>query len=207
MALALSAAPARLRAGLRALFTLDRKLGSVLRTTREPMVGQLRLTWWYEALVALDRAPPPAEPVLAALAAEVLPRGVTGARLAEQIDGWEVLLDDAVPDEAALVRFAERRGAALFQAAAALLGVEHAAVARAGEGWALADLSRHLSMAGAASRARTLALERLTGLFAPRWSRAARPLGVLALLAEAELAERSGTARVGRVVRHRLTGG
>lgn len=206
-ALALAAAPARHRAGLAALLALDDRLGAILRTTREPLVGQMRLTWWHEALVALDTAPAPAEPVLAAVAAEVLPGGVPGERLARQVDGWEALLEEEVPGEAAMLGFARGRGGELFGAAAALLGATDAGIARAGEGWALADLSMNLSHPDAAARARTLAGERLAGLFVPRWSRAARPLGVLALLAEADLAGRSGPARAARLVRHRLTGG
>lgn len=204
-ALALAAAPRGRRAGLAALMALDDRLGAILRTTREPLVGQMRLTWWHDALTALDGGPGPAEPVLAALAAEVLPRGVAGAALAAQIDGWEALLEGT--DEAAVRRFAAARGGGLFGAAAALLGAEDAAIERAGEGWALADLSANLSDPAAAARARMLATERLTGLFRPRWSRAARPLGVLALLAEADMANRSGAARAARLVRHRLTGG
>ena len=202
---ALYFAPAVSRAGLTALFDLDHGLGTILRTTREPLVGQMRLTWWYEALTALDTTPPPAEPVLAALATKVLPHGVTGAALATQVDGWEALLDDL--DEPAMLRFAAVRGGGLFGAAASLLGAPDTAIGRAGEGWALADLSANLSDPAAAERARGLARERLTGLFSPRWSGAARPLGVLALLAEADLAGRSGAARAVRLARHRLTGG
>src|SRR5258706_11816229 len=78
---------------LRALFALDDALAQLLRTTREPMVGQMRLTWWHEALTRLDASPPPAEPVLQCLARDVLPRGVTGCGLAGMIDAWEELLE------------------------------------------------------------------------------------------------------------------
>lgn len=201
----LAVAPADVRSALAALFALDGRLGAILRTTREPLVGQMRLTWWHQALVRLNHAQPPAEPVLAALAAEVVPRGVSGEVLAAQIDGWEALLEEL--DEAAMLRFATQRGGGLFGAAAALLGAGDAAIGRAGEGWALADLSANLSDPETAARAKALAGERLAGLFTPKWSRAARPLGVLALLAEADLAGRGGAARVTRLVRHRLTGG
>ena len=67
-ALALSYAAETVRPGVAALFSLDDTLGQILRTTREPLVGQMRLTWWHEALRALDGAPPPAQPVLQALA-------------------------------------------------------------------------------------------------------------------------------------------
>jgi phytoene synthase len=62
-ALAIGYAPADRRAGLATLFALDARLGDILRTTREPMVGQMRLTWWHAALSGLGQDPPRAEPV------------------------------------------------------------------------------------------------------------------------------------------------
>ncbi len=79
--LALSYAPRAAMLRLLALFTLDDSLASIPRTTREPMVGQMRLTWWHEALTGLDTASLPAEPVRA-LAWHVVPHGVAGARMA-----------------------------------------------------------------------------------------------------------------------------
>lgn len=213
-ALAISYAPAAARPALAALLALDGRLGAILRATREPLVGQMRLTWWHDALHALDRAPPPAEPVLLALSAEVLPCGVSGATLAAMVDGWEALLAEPL-DAAWIRRFAEARGGTLFRAGAAVLGVDtigrgaaDAAIAGAGEGWALADLAGNLADAGMASQARTLASERLAAAFAHRWSRATRPLGALALLARADLAGTppGSPRRVARLLRHRLTG-
>jgi phytoene synthase len=203
--LAIRMAPSGRRPGLAALFALDDRLGAILRSTREPLVGQMRLTWWHEALTALGSALPPAEPVLAALADHVLPHGVTGEKLAKQIEGWEGLLDDL--DEEALRRFAMARGGGVFLTAATLLGASDGAIPRAGEGWALADLSANLSDQNMAKLARELAQERLTGLFSPRWSRAARPMGMLALAAEADLTERGPVARAAGLARHRLWGG
>ena len=52
------------RDALAALLALDDALARLLRSTREPALGQMRLAWWREALERLDTAPPPAEPVL-----------------------------------------------------------------------------------------------------------------------------------------------
>jgi phytoene synthase len=203
--LAAHGAPSRARDGLCALFALDTRLGTILRATREPLLGQMRLTWWHDALRALDYSPAPAEPILAALAAEVLPNGVSGHQLAGQIDGWEALLDDL--DEDAMTRFAAARGGNLFKAAAALLRAGDANIALAGEGWALADLAANLSDPAAAERARLLAADRFRGVFSPRWSRAGRPLGAMALMAEADMTGRSDASRLVRLLRHRMTGG
>ena len=64
------------------------------RSSTQPALGAIRLAWWREALERLDTSPPPPEPRLQAVATELLPRGVTGAMLAELEDGWAALLDE-----------------------------------------------------------------------------------------------------------------
>ncbi|MGH6614059.1 squalene/phytoene synthase family protein [Sphingomonas sp.] len=211
--LALSYAPPAQRAGVSALFALDDALAAILRTTSEPMIGQMRLTWWHEALNRLDSGIVPAEPVLAALAAEAIPHGISGARLANMIDAWEVLLDPDLPDDATLEHYAAR-GVILFGAAGSLLGTPPSdPVAPAGRGWALADLARHVQDGDVARRALGLAQGPLTAATMARWSRAGRPLGALAHLARLDLAAplsepiaRGAPRRVWRILIHRLSG-
>jgi phytoene synthase len=212
--LAFSYAGTGSRAGLVAVFALDTALANILRTTREPMVGQMRLTWWHEALTRLDSAAPPAEPVLQALVSEALPRGISGARLAGMIDGWEELLDAEALDDAAMGRHADARGGALFAMAGEMLGARDTdPVVPAGKGWALADLGRHLSDRSAAERALGLAAAPLAEAGRVRWSRAARPLGALAHIARMNLAvpldrplPTGAPRRVARLLLHRLWG-
>ena len=213
-ALALSYAPPGARAGLVALFALDQTLGQILRTTREPLVGQMRLTWWHEALCALDRTPPPAQPVLQALAAEVLPRGVTGAMLAGMIDGWEALLDAETIVDVNIIAYGRKRGVGLFEVAGAVLACPPAdPVAAAGEGWALADLAAHMSDRETSARAAALAAGPLAQASAQRWSREGRALGALAHIARMDLADarargvaRGSPRRVARLAWHRISG-
>jgi phytoene synthase len=211
--LALSYSPAPHRAGVAALFALDDTLAAILRTTREPLVGQMRLTWWHEALTRLDGGNVPAEPVLQALAAEVIPHGVPGALLADMIDGWEALLDPDTPDDATLERYAAR-GVVLFGAAGTLLGTAPTdPIAPAGRGWALADLARNVEDKRIAANALRLAAGPLTAATAARWSRAGRTLGALAHLARLDLAvpigepiARGAPHRVWRILIHRIRG-
>lgn len=204
--LALSYAPAKARAAMGALLALDDRFGGIVRATREPMAGQMRLTWWFEALERLDREPPPAEPVLRGVAEEALPRGVTGAALATMVDGWEVILGDDPLDDDALRAFAAGRGGQLFEALATVCGADDRQVRAAGEGWALADLAANLSRPEDAVRARAIAAERLGEAMRARWSREGRGLGALALMARFELESGSGFAKLGRLVWHRMTG-
>ena len=200
----LSYAAPRRRARLEALLALDDTLAAIPRSTRDPMVGQLRLTWWHDALSALDTRPAPAEPVLRALERDVVPV-VSGAALAAMIEGWEELLDPEPLDEPRLARFADTRGGGLFAAAGAVLGVDpHDPAREAGRGWALSDLALHVSDPKAAELARSMAAGHLAVATARRWSRAGRPLGAMAHLAA--MAPERGAARVGRALWHRLTG-
>lgn len=207
--LAVAYAPPPARASLSALFALDATLAQILRATREPMVGQMRLTWWYEALVALDGTPPPAEPVLRALHADVLPLGVTGTMLAGIVDGWEVLLEADLDDDA-VARFAVGRGARLFTAAAILLGQDDARIAAAGEGWAMADLRTGLTDRARATSIGDAAIAKLDIALQGRWPRPLRALGALALLARADCVDDpdppGSPRRIGRILIHRLTG-
>ena len=202
--LALSYAPPDRRTALHALFALDATLGQVLRTTREPMVGQMRLAWWREALARLDSAPPPAEPVLRALANEVLPLGPTGEALAGMVDGWEVLLGPI--DDVTIANHARLRGATLFELAGVVLGAAADPLGDAGEGWALADLAAHLSDPATAAEARATATPLLTSVSKRRWSRQGRSLGALTHSARLNLAGPATPWRVARLAWHRLTG-
>jgi len=203
--LASSYAPDRARGALEALLALDTALGNVLRTTREPLVGQMRLAWWREALQGLDASGAPAEPVLQALTSAVLPLGITGHVLSGMVDAWEPLLGDgstgSVDDHARL------RGRALFALAGVALGAaSDDPVEDAGEGWALADLAVNLSDPALASRARERAAAMLAQARRPRWSRKGRALGALALIADRRLNGPISPIFVLRLARFRLTG-
>ncbi len=199
--LALSYAPAFARAGLAALLALDERLGAIVRRATEPTIGLMRLTWWADALVALDAGPPPAEPLLAALGEARL----RGAALADVIDGWDRLLAAEPLD---LEAFGRERGGRLFAAAAGMLGAADDRVEAWGEGWALADLSRRWSKPATAATAAALARERLGVALTGGWPVELRTLSALGLLARSDLAGGApgSPARVGRLAWHRLTG-
>ncbi|MBI0474811.1 hypothetical protein D9601_05480 [Sphingomonas sp. MA1305] len=199
-----SAAPTD-RGGLAALLALDQRFGAIVRAARDPMIGQMRLTWWHDALARLDQAPPPAEPLLQALAAEVLPHGVTGAELAMLVEGWEMLLEGMPDDPAGFDAYAAARGGALFALAGRVLGADAEALRTAGQGWALADLASHSSDDALAGEIRRHADDLLQRAFANRWD-AARAVGILALLARLALGDRSPLAKSLIVVRFRMTG-
>jgi 15-cis-phytoene synthase len=213
-ALSLAYAPRSKRAGLAALWRLDERLGGIVASTSDPMVGAIRLAWWREALEKLDLAPPPAEPLLQEIAEAILPLGVTGADLAEIEAGWAALLEADPLDEEGIARHGRLRGGPLFAAASRLLtGSRSALVATAGEGWALADLGFRLSDAPGRRIARSRASALFAGIAGDRWPKPLRPLGMLATLARrdallpADRHRRQGSPlRLLRAMRHWMTG-
>ena len=211
-ALALAYAPAAARPALAALWRLDETLAAIVRSTSEPLIGRMRLTWWHDALAALETAPPPAEPLLQAIAATLPGRAIAPASLAPLIDGWEALLDPLPLEAEAIDAYATGRGETLFALAAEILGNAQFAGARAaGRFWALVDLGFHVSdrtTADAALRA-AAAIDGTPSY----WPADLRSLGLLCVLARRDLAagldrpRRIGSpARVARALVHRVTG-
>ena len=202
--LALAYVPAAARPAVEALWRLDGAFAAILATGTQPMISQMRLAWWREALERLDEAPPPAEPVLQALAAEVLPV-VNGAELAAMEEGWLMLTSEHALTAEALEDYARLRGGLLFTYTARLLGDSSFPVALAGEAWAVGDLARHSRRVGEIKSPRPAGKV--------KWPRKLRPLGMLAMLARRDLErlgakrEKQGSpARILRMIRHRISG-
>ena len=211
-ALSLAYAPADVRPALAVLWRLDERMGQIVAATREERIGAIRLAWWREALERLDTATAPDEPLLRAVAAELLPRGVTGARLGGVADGWTALLVSPIHDES-LAEHAAERGARLFELAGMLLGEPSPLLAPAGAGWALVDLAFNVRDPHVVARALALALARLEPIAGARWPLRLRSLGMLAVLGVGDVARGADTPRrlgsprrVARMLRHRLTG-
>lgn len=172
-------APKVLQEGMRHIWVFDARLANIVRTTSEPMIGQMRLTWWHEALSQGKGA---GDPLLDALRADVLGKAGAGGLLSA-IEGWEVLLEPLPLSDGQLIAFAEHRGGGLFRQIGWLAGDCPPWLAQAGMAWALWDLSGHLSDAATAARAMTLAPEFLTDVPERGWPRSLAPLQILTGLA------------------------
>jgi len=138
--LALAYANSATRLPLLGLMTLDARLAEQVRAAREPLPAQLRLAWWRDEL-AKPAGQTRGEPLLDLLEGW----GAHRPALAVLCDGWEELLGEAPLSNGALARFAGARGAACAALAIAI-GEPSAqeAAARAGQGWALAELAGRL---------------------------------------------------------------
>lgn len=169
--LALAYASGQSRGHLLAFFALDARLAAIVRSSREPMLAQLRLAWWREHLCPEQFRLDLKDPLLVALQDWPAPRGT----LAALTDGWEAMTAPAPLPASTFDLLATSRGAAL----AALGGgkVESEAALRMGRNWALADIAAHLSDPRERETALTLAREQ--DWRRARLSRRLRPLAVM----------------------------
>jgi phytoene synthase len=183
----------------------------VLAGGREPLISRIKLAWWRDSLEALDAGSIPGEPVLQAVAAEVLPNGVAGTELAAMEEGWAILLGEEPLGEAELSAYAKARGGLLFRYSARLLGgPADERIDLAGQAWALADLSRHIGSKSEREAALAACRERAPN---GRWPKSLRPVSMLAALARrdcegdgSEPEAQGSPGRMLRMLRLRLTG-
>ena len=178
-------------------------MARIVAEARDPALAAIKLVWWRDALAALDARSPPAEPLLAAAAAHLVPT-LTGAALGDAEPAWRALLSDPPFSDELLGLHAEGRGGKLFASAARLAGVApepwlHAA----GEAWALAELAQ-AARGEVGTRSTLLAAERRASVGTRRWPRALRGLG--ALYHASAGGERAPVRRLGRLLLHRYSG-
>ena len=131
---------------LLALYALNDELARVAVSVREPMLGEMRLAWWEEALDGLfagrgGRGQPVLEALAPAAAAGRLPRApLERMVLARDAD----LAREPFADEGALLRHLDGVSGALMEAAAVLLdpGAAGRDTTAAGRAWGWAALWR-----------------------------------------------------------------
>lgn len=133
-------APSAIRAAMHAVNAFDLELTQVVRTTTEPMLGEIRLAWWRERLQSIaSDAPVPGQPVIRSLAAHVIPRRLQPVDLEPLEDAALALLDNDI------VRYVALRGDTLFDALLRLVAIRpdeelRAKACQAGRLWTATQL-------------------------------------------------------------------
>ena len=129
------------RADVIALYAYDHELARAPRVASNPLLGEIRLTWWREALDEIFegkavRRHPTAEALAAAVARRSLPR----APLEAMIDARYRELDPALMSEAEAMEWARDTGGRAAELAVRILdpGQDSAEAVAAGAAWALA---------------------------------------------------------------------
>ena len=151
-------APERERAALFALYAFNYEIARVREIVREPMLGQIRLQWWREAVsAAFSGMPPRQHEVVLPLNAAIHDFRLSREHLDRLIDTRERDLDpEPPPTLAALEAYAEGTSAALILSALEVLGAREEAAQQAGRdigiGYALAGLIRAMPFHAIAGR-------------------------------------------------------
>lgn len=141
--LALAWSGSKVRGPLSIALQLDRRLARVVARTTEPMLGQMRLAWWRDALGKSVAERPRGDAVLDGLGAHW---AGCEAPLIALVNAWEILITAERLRPGEIESFAAGRGA--FFAALAGDGAPDDLSARlvgAGQRWALADAASGVS--------------------------------------------------------------
>lgn len=196
------------RADVVALLAFDLELARAPRRASNPLIGEIRLTWWREALDEMFGAGPVRRhPTALALADVVGRHGLSRGDLERLIDARYVELDKRLLGPAELDAWAESTGGAVARLAALLLdpGASPQAAVAAGTAWSLAQAGRiGLAEPDQARQASRRALE--AHRRAARTTPAAFPAAAHAALAGRPSGEGSALSRQARLLWATLRG-
>jgi NADH dehydrogenase [ubiquinone] 1 alpha subcomplex assembly factor 6 len=150
-------APAAARERLFALYAFNHEIAKVRETVSEPMVGQIRLQWWREAIDGIYAGTPRKHAVIEALAEAVAAAQPSRADFEALIDAREFDLAGRAPATLAeLEAYGEGSSARLLYLAAAMLGARGEAIRAAlrplGIAWSLTGLIRAIPFHARARR-------------------------------------------------------
>jgi phytoene synthase len=133
------------RADVVALYALNIELARIAESVREPLMGEIRLTWWREAIGELfDGGPSRRHPVVLGLAQAIQRRGLSSGAFDAMIDARFADLEAApFEDLADIERYLDNTAGSLMALACAVLGASDAPlVEAAARAWGLAGLAR-----------------------------------------------------------------
>ncbi len=156
--LALVFGPHDLREPQSSLLMFDAFLAKTVRLAREPLLGQIRLSWWREQIGLLPMPKPGPDPMLSALEDLVRDHHVATADLHALVNAWETLLDEMPLIDSTLIAKARARGGAVFRLASAIAGTAFDDMTdQAATLWALVDFARNCPDKGLAHTSAGLA--------------------------------------------------
>ena len=134
-----------LRADVIALYAFDNELRRIPQQVTEPLMAEIRLTWWREGLEAIAAGrSPPGHPVLIALAAAASRRKLSVASLEAMVAARFTALDGVRLDDAPAVErhVAGTTGAVMTLAAAMLAPGDATLLHPLAKAWWIAEQAR-----------------------------------------------------------------
>jgi NADH dehydrogenase [ubiquinone] 1 alpha subcomplex assembly factor 6 len=126
-------APAESRPHVFALIAFNYEIARVREAVTQPLLGQIRLQWWRDAVEQIYAGKPPAHDVAQALARAVAAASLDRALLDAMIDAREVDLAEAPPAHIEeLLSYAEQSSGSLVELMLQVLGAATPAAEEAG---------------------------------------------------------------------------
>lgn len=184
--LAIVYAPKRIRSAFSLLLRFDARLAAIVGNAKEPLIGQMKLAWWRDALSADEPNRPKGEPYLSSLFA--LNDPILTSAAISLVDAWEYLVVEENWLEPNIDKFGSVRGTAVFSSYARMAALTEYPESLARK-WAMDDLRLRFGERVAVSQFSRPALPR---------KRIFRPLTILAMSV-------TGVSGL-RLVWHALTG-
>ncbi len=145
-------APEPARSHLFALYAFNLEVARTREQVSEPMIGEIRLQWWRDAVEAIYQGTPPEHEVVQALALAVRETGLERSLLDRLINarGFD-LYDDPMTSMDALMTYVEESSSCLMLAALSVLGMDASdassdAAKKSGQAWGLVGLLRALPL-------------------------------------------------------------
>ncbi len=150
-------APADKRESLYALYAFNAEVARIRELVTEPLLGEMRLQWWRDALATIYAGNDLAHPVAIGLAAAIRAHGLSRDRFERIVDARAADLVNGPPDSlATLIAYAHGTAAPLAALALEILGASGETAERAarpaGTGWALVGLLRAVPFHASAGR-------------------------------------------------------
>lgn len=210
--LSLMYAPQAQRAGLRAIWQLDARMRRIFTGGGEPVLGQIKLAWWEERLLAVAGGEVPAEPLLRRLAELAVCDQGFATELGCIAGAWRELPAERPWPAASVDAYARSRGRGLIDGFARIAGAAGDERLRlAGEAYAIDDLAGLAADPDERAALRDQASERWPSALGLVWPQAMRPVGMIFALAKADAGRddvpRQGSPRrVARMAWHRISG-
>lgn len=144
------------RADVIALYAFDHELARAPKVASNPLIGEIRLTWWREVLdEAFEGRPVRHHPAAQALAGAIGRRGLPRGPLEAMVDARYRELDAAPMNLADALEWAEGTGGSTTLVAALVLdpAADAGRVTQAGKAWAIGRLMGTAGMQGDAAHA------------------------------------------------------
>ena len=137
------------RRNLMALYAFNIEIAGTRETVSEPLIGQMRLKWWFDALDAIHDGTPPAHQVAVPLSRAIGRGGIDRKALENLVEARLLDLDEEpLGSMEALVDYADRTSGHLSMMALSMLGIDereaNEACRQAGIAYALTGMVRAL---------------------------------------------------------------